>query len=391
MRIIMFYHSLLSDWNHGNAHFLRGVATELIEQGHTVDIYEPEQSWSRQNLIADYGYEPIKRFHLAYPQLTSHIYNQERLDLQEILDGADLVIVHEWNEPELVQAIGRYRAGHRRARLLFHDTHHRSITDSEAMASYDLKEYDGVLAFGEVIRDRYLAMGWIQRAWTWHEAADTRIFYPREAGDEEQDDLVWIGNWGDEERSRELGEFLLDPVRELGLKATVYGVRYPDHILSVLKKAGMEYGGWLANFDVPEVFSRFKVTIHVPRQPYVRMLPGIPTIRPFEALACRIPLVCSPWRDGQGLFQAGRDFLMARNGRDMKKHLRDLVYDRKMANEMAGHGYQTIISGHTCLHRVQELLFICRNLGLNPEPAPSRRQPYKSRDESSVLEGTSHG
>ena len=26
MRIVMFYQTLVSDWNHGNAHFLRGVA-----------------------------------------------------------------------------------------------------------------------------------------------------------------------------------------------------------------------------------------------------------------------------------------------------------------------------------------------------------------------------
>ena len=29
MRAALFYHSLVSDWNHGNAHFLRGVVTEL--------------------------------------------------------------------------------------------------------------------------------------------------------------------------------------------------------------------------------------------------------------------------------------------------------------------------------------------------------------------------
>jgi hypothetical protein len=38
---------------------------------------------------------------------------------------------------------------------------------------------------------------------------------------------VWVGNWGDEERTRELHEFLLQPVKALGLKARVYGVRYP--------------------------------------------------------------------------------------------------------------------------------------------------------------------
>ena len=44
-----------SDWNHGNAHFLRGVMTELLSRGHQVRVYEPEDAWSRQNLVAGYG------------------------------------------------------------------------------------------------------------------------------------------------------------------------------------------------------------------------------------------------------------------------------------------------------------------------------------------------
>ena len=34
MRIVLFVHSLVSDWNHGNAHFLRGVVRELLARGH---------------------------------------------------------------------------------------------------------------------------------------------------------------------------------------------------------------------------------------------------------------------------------------------------------------------------------------------------------------------
>ena len=55
MRVTIFCHSLLSDWNHGNAHFLRGVASELISRGHDVVVYEPRDAWSLQNLIADHG------------------------------------------------------------------------------------------------------------------------------------------------------------------------------------------------------------------------------------------------------------------------------------------------------------------------------------------------
>src|SRR5690606_5640036 len=146
------------------------------------------------------------------------------------------------------------------------------------------------------------------QAWTWHEAADTRVFKPM-AGVATQGDLVWIGNWGDDERTRELREFLIDPVASLNLFACVHGVRYPRKALATLARAGIDYRGWLPNHRAPEVFAAFRATVHVPRRPYVRALPGVPTIRVFEALACGIPLVCAPWSDTENLFHRGRDYL----------------------------------------------------------------------------------
>ncbi len=357
MRIVMFYHSLLSDWNHGNAHFLRGVATELLARGHDVQIYEPRDAWSLQNLIAEHGEQPLADFRAAYPALQSVRYDLNALDLDAVLEGADLVLVHEWSDHELVRRIGAHRAGNGHYCLLFHDTHHRAITDRASMAAYDLTHYDGVLAFGKVIRDLYLAEGWTQRAWVWHEAADTRVFRPLPA-QEKEGDLVWIGNWGDEERTAELHTFLMEPVKALGLKARVYGVRYPEEARQALAEAGIEYAGWLPNYRAPEVFARFRVTIHVPRRPYVEVLPGIPTIRVFEALACGIPLVCSPWDDAEGLFTPGQDFLIARDGPEMQRHLRTLLTDAAQARALAEHGLRTICARHTCAHRVDELLGI---------------------------------
>jgi spore maturation protein CgeB len=372
MRIVMFYHSLLSDWNHGNAHFLRGIATELLARGHDVRVYEPRNAWSLQNLIAEQGEEPIHRFHVMYPRLTSWRYDLETLDLDQTLDDADLVLVHEWNDHALVRRLGAHRAWVGGYRLLFHDTHHRSVTDPESMSAYDLRHYDGVLAFGEVIRDLYLARGWARRAWIWHEAADTRIFHPIE-GLKPQDDLVWIGNWGDDERTAELAEYVFNPVKALGLKACAYGVRYPARAHAILADAGIACAGWLPNYEVPRVFARFRVTVHVPRRPYVHLLPGIPTIRPFEALACGIPLLSSPWDDSEALFTPGKDFLVARNGAEMQGLLTALLQDEAMAHELAEHGRQTILSRHTCIHRVDELLAIYAELeGAWPQAGETR-------------------
>jgi spore maturation protein CgeB len=372
VRIVMFYHSLLSDWNHGNAHFLRGVATEFLARGHEVRVYEPRHAWSLQHLLAEQGEASIRRFRAMYPWLTSWRYDPGRLDLDQALDAADLVLVHEWNEPGLVRRIGEHRARAGGYRLLFHDTHHRAVTAPASMKAYDLSHYDGVLAFGQVIRDLYLRYGWARRAWTWHEAADTRVFHPIE-GLEPQGDLVWIGNWGDDERTAELSEFVFKPVKVLGLKARAYGVRYPPQAHLTLADAGLTYGGWLPNYEVPYAFARFRVTVHVPRRPYVHLLPGIPTIRPFEALACGIPLLCSPWDDTESLFTPGQDFLVARNGAEMQRLLKALLQDEAMAHELAGHGRQTILRRHTCAHRVDELLAIDAELsGARPQTGEIR-------------------
>jgi spore maturation protein CgeB len=214
MNIVLFYHSLLSDWNHGNAHFLRGIATELIERGNDVKIYEPMNGWSLANLIKDYGEEAVQEFYEFYPQLSSIQYNPETIKLDAVLKDADLVIVHEWSDHALVKAIGEKRKKYP-FKLLFHDTHHRAVSERKSMEAYDLRQFDGVLAYGNVIRDIYLKEGWTKKAWTWHEAADTRIFKPLPA-DNIEGDLVWIGNWGDDERTKELFEFLVEPVKELG-------------------------------------------------------------------------------------------------------------------------------------------------------------------------------
>lgn len=355
MKFSLFYHSLVSDWNHGNAHFLRGVVSELLARGHEVSVFEPADSWSRRNLLQQEGATALMAFHRAYPHLTSYIYQRETLDLQRIARESDVVIVHEWNEPWLVNRFAELRRRSEGFCLLFHDTHHRIISDRQWLRRFRLEHYDGVLAFGEVISEAYRNLGWNRRVWTWHEAADTRVFYPREVNDK-AGDVVWVGNWGDDERSQELDAFLLRPSREERLRTTLYGVRYPQAVLRQLERAGIQYRGWLANYQVPEVFAGHRVTIHVPRRYYRDHLPGIPTIRPFEAMACGIPLISAPWDDCEQLFTPGEDYLVARSTEEMKNQLRELLNDPARASAMAQRAVSTIRQRHSCAHRVDQLL-----------------------------------
>ncbi|MCC6586268.1 MAG: glycosyltransferase [Bryobacterales bacterium] len=360
MRVVMFYHSLVSDWNHGNAHFLRGVATEMLSRGYEVAIFEPRDGWSKNNLLQTEGEQAVAEFRQYYPGLESAFYDLDTLNIEEALSGADLVLVHEWNDPQLVARIGEHHRSHKSYKLLFHDTHHRAVSSPEEIDQYDLAGYDGLLAFGESLRRQYAQVRPKLKAWTWHEAADVRVFHPVDSKTH-SGDLVWVGNWGDDERSDEIREFLLKPAKALRLDSLVYGVRYPQHALTALAAHGVRYGGWLPNYRVPAVFAEYRVTVHIPRRPYARILPGIPTIRVFEALACGIPLVSAPWDDSEGLFMPGVDYLVASSTAEMQVHLAALMGNESYRAAQISQGLRTIYRRHTCGHRVDELMEIVRS------------------------------
>ena len=372
MRIVYFTHSLRSCWNHGNAHFLRGLLRELIGRGHDVRVYEPAEAWSLRNLLADHGDAGLDAYMRAYPELSSSSFGPDA-DLAMLCDGADMVIVHEWNDPALVAGIGRLRRGDDFL-LLFHDTHHRAVTDPAAIEAFDLQDFDGILAFGEALSEVYRGWGWRGRVFTWHEAADLRLFRPPERETARQG-LVWIGNWGDGERTDEIERFLLAPALAARIALDVHGVRYPAEALAMLARHRADYRGWLPNARAPEIFAGHLATVHVPRRAYAERLPGIPTIRVFEALACGIPLVSAPWRDSENLFRPGEDFLVGRDGAEMERHLGALARDPELRASLVASGLETVRARHSCCHRVDELMAIVGTL------RPGRRVAEASDEE----------
>ncbi|HEY1637460.1 MAG TPA: glycosyltransferase [Rhizomicrobium sp.] len=364
MKIVWFVHAIASCWNNGNAHFLRGLGLAFQKLGHEVAFCEPRGNWSETNLLSDHGAEALTSFRSTFPALQPVKYDPDCPDLDALTHGADLVIVHEWNESPLVDALGRLRKRGARFTLLFHDTHHRAASAPGEMQKFDLSGYDGVLAFGQVIAEIYRERGWGRRAWAFHEAADISTFYPREAACEH--DLVWIGNWGDEERSAELREFLIEPADALNISTKIYGVRYPAAVVEELAARRISYGGWLPNHEAPLALAKSRFTVHVPRRPYAKALPGIPTIRVFEALACGTPLICAPWNDSENLFP-DNCYLTACNGEEMRRHMTSLTSDTDLRDSLRRNALAAIADRHTCDHRAQQLLDIY--VALNPAEA----------------------
>ncbi len=339
MQFTVFTTFMVPDCNHDNAQFLRGVASDLIRRRHDVKI------------VAFAG-----GYRCGYPLPGVALSDEPNLDVDGVLDTSDVVVVEGSNSRDLVRRIGDHHAGRRDYRLYFHDTHQREVIKPSNDAC-DLFHYDAVLTGDNRLRDLYLRNGWAAEAVTWHQAVDIAVFRPLDRGKKEGD-LVLIDNWVDDGQIDNLREFFIEPAKALGLKACVYGSGYPADALDELRAAGIRYGGSLPDYKIPEAYARYTATVYLPHRPHTAAQDSGPTIQPFEALACGIPLISAPWRDVEHLFRPGRDFLFAFDGLQMTAQLKSLLTRLDLRAALVRDGLETIQTRHTCAHRAGELLSI---------------------------------
>jgi spore maturation protein CgeB len=393
LRFAVFTHSVRSDWNHGNAHFLRGLVRVLTDLGHDVVCYEEANSWSVSNLVAEHGLRPLVEFRRRFPFVKVRLYRSEpraplarRLACE--LEGVDVVIVHEWpgvEHPALVELL----AGLRRTcgfLLLFHDTHYRLLVQPARLARLELDRFDAILAYGPSLADEYRRRG-LSEVHVFHEAADPVLFHPAPPREDEPlDDALFIGNWGGRDRAHELREHVLRPARRFKdtRRFAIYGVRYPPPVLDTMVRFyGVEYRGWLPNYLAPQRFNQTRVALHVVRRQYARQLYGIPTIRVFEALACGAALVSTRWPDTDRLFREGTQYVVADTREQFVEALDWLWHDPAARERLGREGRARILEAHTCRHRAEQLLAIVAGLRrsvVQPQPGalvtlPEQREP----------------
>ena len=358
LRFGLFYQSVISDWNHGNAHFLRGLMRALQARGHAVTCYEQVDNWSLSHLLR-IAPHAVEDFVQHFPDLRFERYSLDpgpdlERWLRERLAQTDVAIVHEWNEPGVIRLVGRVcrQLG---VRAVFHDTHYRVVLDAAYRDSLGLEQFDDILAYSPSTAQRFRDLGY-SNVHVFHEAADTTVYAPLDIP--KTSDVVFVGNYGDGDRSKELEDYIFGPRYALPhLRYTLYGVRYPDEVVARLNNGlDIGYRGWLPNVLVPRVYSSARVVLHVPRRQYLELLPGTPTIRVFEALASGACLISLPWEDTDRLFQAGSDYVVARSPDEMRELIAWLCRDDAAREQVGRHGRATILARHTCGHRAEQLL-----------------------------------
>ena len=163
--------------------------------------------------------------------------------LREELRDADVVIIHEWNHPEVANTILSLKP-ELGFLCLLHDTACRAVTDANQMLRFQLQFFDGVLAFAEPIRRIYRDGFGLTPAWTFREAADVSHFHPRDVPREI--DVLWLASCIGTNCSCEHLEDLIQSVAELrDCLPVVHGEYYSERECRFLSETGIEYSGYM--------------------------------------------------------------------------------------------------------------------------------------------------
>ena len=203
-----------------------------------------------ENLLTEQnGPASLEQFAISYPELDVRLYAPDQAMVKQLADEllhTDIVIVHEWCEPQVVAAILELRDA-LGFKALFLDTHHRASSSPQEIERLHVRKFDGILAFGEALRSIYHERLGMSRAWTLHEAADIS----RLTLSIVRKQLTASGSaTGAMSETRELHEYLIEPARALHLpNFEVYGVRYPEQGQRDLTSAGIAYKGYLPNLS----------------------------------------------------------------------------------------------------------------------------------------------
>ena len=71
--------------------------------------------------------------------------------------------------------------------------------------------------------------------------------------------------------------------------------------------------------------------------------------------------------DTEGLFRPGEDYLVARDGAEMERHMAAVRDDAGLRQALVANGLAAIRARHSCAHRAAELLGVLRGLGADKE------------------------
>ncbi|HYD88103.1 MAG TPA: NAD-dependent epimerase/dehydratase family protein [Vitreimonas sp.] len=307
LRIIFLGLTLSSSWGNGHAVTYRSLLKALAARGHDILFLECEKPWYASNRD------------LTDPDYCQLAFYDDPLDLERFapqVAQADVVVVGSFT-PEGV-TVGDWAQGTARGVVAFYDID-TPVTlaklakrDEEYLAPWQIADYDVYFSFtgGPLLQKLEQDFG-APAACALYCAADPEVY--RRAETETRWDLSYLGTYS-ADRQPALERLLLEPARRAPhLRFAVAGAQYPQDI------------GWPANVERlehvppaqhPAFYSASRFTLNATRADMIAAGYS-PSVRLFEAAACRTPVISDVWPGVEEYFEPGREIVLARTSEDV--------------------------------------------------------------------------
>jgi spore maturation protein CgeB len=336
--------SITSSWGNGHATTYRALLKGLATRGHRVLFLERDKPWYADNRdLPKPNFCKVALYDSLDALADTHAATVRRADLvivgSYVPDGA---AVGEWVQKTAdgVTAFYDIDTPVTVARL--------ERGDTEYLSAATVPGFDLYLSFtGGPILDRLEREFGAQRARVLYCSVDPDAYFP-ELGPVRWD-LGYLGTYS-VDRQPTLDRLLIAPARALPRGGfIVAGPQYPAEI------------DWPANVQRVEhlpptrhrsFYNAQRFTLNVTRADMVAA-GWSPSVRLFEAAACGTPIISDPWDGLETLFKPGEEILIARDGEQVARWLRDMTAGRARAIGRASR--RRVLASHTGVRRAMEL------------------------------------
>ncbi|WP_322886271.1 glycosyltransferase (plasmid) [Sinorhizobium medicae] len=359
--IVILGLSLSSSWGNGHATTYRALLRAVNAAGHKVTFLERDVPWYADNRD------------LAVPDFCDLVLYDDTDELTQRharkLADADAVVVGSYvpDGVEVIDAVADLVP----KRLCFYDID-TPVTlaklergDEEYLARRQVAFFDIYFSFSggktlDRLRDEFAA----RRPVPLYCAVDLEAY--RNTGAPTKWDLGYLGTFSPD-RQPVLERLLIEPARRLPhMRFAVAGPSYPSDIHWPPNVERIEH---LPPGEHAEFYSRQRFTLNVTRADMVAA-GWSPSVRLFEAAACRTPIVSDWWEGIENFFPPGEAVVIAQSSSDVVTALTSP--DEAQREALADCAYRRVAAEHSSAARARSFVEALESVAARTDLATQR-------------------
>lgn len=346
MKIVILGLSITSSWGNGHATTYRALVRELARRGHQVYFLERDTPWYARQRDAAHIPGVAVRLYGNFDELRER-HSRKIAEADAVIVGSyvpDGIAIAEWVFAISSGVVAFYDID---TPVTLARLRHGSIGYlSESL----IPRYHLYLSFtgGPVLAQ--LENRWGARAARpLYCAVDPWSYFPESCAKRTRWDLGYLGTYSDD-RQPGLEQLMLRPAERTPSRSfIVAGAQYPDDIVWPANVERVEH---LSPATHRRFYNQQRFTLNLTRAEMVAAGYS-PSVRLFEAAACGTPIISDYWAGLETFFTPGAEILIARNGEDVERFLRDI--SPAQAAEIGNAARRRVLDSHTAAHRAVEL------------------------------------